>query len=66
MEALWRVFRLGGEPPLTRQMLRMIGMPFTLDISRARRRTSATGQLSPGRAASPPWDRKLRAYAREH
>lgn len=37
MEAVWRVFRIGGEPPLTRQMLRMIGMPFTLNISRARR-----------------------------
>jgi nucleoside-diphosphate-sugar epimerase len=37
MEAIWRVFRIGGEPPITRQMLRMIGMPFTLNISRARR-----------------------------
>lgn len=37
MEAVWRVFRFGGEPPITRQMLRMIGMPFTLNISRARR-----------------------------
>jgi nucleoside-diphosphate-sugar epimerase len=37
MEAVWRVFRLGGEPPITRQMLRMIGVPFTLNISRARR-----------------------------
>ena len=37
MEAAWRVFRFGGEPPITRQMLRMIGMPFTLNISRAQR-----------------------------
>jgi nucleoside-diphosphate-sugar epimerase len=37
MEAVWRVFRLGGEPPITRQMLRVIGVPFTLSISRARR-----------------------------
>ena len=36
MEAVWRVFRLGGEPPLTRQMLRMIGVPTTVNISRAR------------------------------
>jgi nucleoside-diphosphate-sugar epimerase len=37
MEMLWRGLSLKGEPPLTRQMLRMIGMPFTLDISRAQR-----------------------------
>lgn len=37
MEAIWRGLRLGGEPPITRQMLRLIGMPFTLDISRAGR-----------------------------
>jgi nucleoside-diphosphate-sugar epimerase len=37
MEAVWRFFRIGGEPPITRQMLRMIGMPFTLNISRARK-----------------------------
>jgi nucleoside-diphosphate-sugar epimerase len=37
MEAVWRIFRIGGEPPITRQMLRMIGMPFTLNIARARR-----------------------------
>jgi nucleoside-diphosphate-sugar epimerase len=37
MEAVWRIFRIGGEPPITRQMLRMIGMPFTVNIARARR-----------------------------
>jgi hypothetical protein len=37
MEAVWRVFRIDGEPPITRQTLRMIGMPFTLNISRARK-----------------------------
>src|ERR1700732_2597467 len=36
VEAVWRVFRFGGEPPITRQMLRMIGRSFTLNISRAR------------------------------
>jgi nucleoside-diphosphate-sugar epimerase len=36
MEGIWRIFPLRGEPPITRQMLRMIGMPFTLDIGRAR------------------------------
>jgi nucleoside-diphosphate-sugar epimerase len=37
MEAVWRIFRIGGEPPITRQMLRMIGMPFTVNTARARR-----------------------------
>ena len=37
MEAVWRIFRIGGEPPITRQLLRMIGMPFTVNIARARR-----------------------------
>lgn len=37
MELAWRGLSLRGEPPITRQMLRMIGMPFTLDIDRARR-----------------------------
>ncbi len=37
MEAAWRALPLRGEPPLTRQMLRMIGHEFTLDISKARR-----------------------------
>jgi nucleoside-diphosphate-sugar epimerase len=35
-EMVWNTLSLKGEPPITRQMLRMIGMPFTLDISRAR------------------------------
>jgi nucleoside-diphosphate-sugar epimerase len=37
IETVWRLFSLKGEPPLSRQMLRMIGMPFTLDIGRAQR-----------------------------
>jgi nucleoside-diphosphate-sugar epimerase len=37
MEMLWRGLSLTGERPLTRQMLRMIDMPVTLDIGRARR-----------------------------
>jgi nucleoside-diphosphate-sugar epimerase len=36
MGAAWRLLRLKGEPPITRQMLRLIGADFTLDISRAR------------------------------
>jgi nucleoside-diphosphate-sugar epimerase len=37
MEWVWRVFRRRGEPPITRQMLRLIGQPFTVDIAKAER-----------------------------
>jgi nucleoside-diphosphate-sugar epimerase len=36
-EGLWRGLRLRGAPPLTRQMLRMVGEDFTLSDARARR-----------------------------
>ena len=35
MELLWRTFRLAGEPPLTRQMLRLVGHDFTISHQRA-------------------------------
>jgi nucleoside-diphosphate-sugar epimerase len=37
MEWVWRAFSRKGEPPITRQMLRLIGAPFTLDIGKAKR-----------------------------
>lgn len=37
MGAAWRLLRLKGEPPITRQMLRLIGKPFTIRIDKARR-----------------------------
>lgn len=37
MGFLWKLLRLKGEPPLTRQMLRLIGKPFTININKARR-----------------------------
>jgi len=37
MEWMWRAFSRKGEPPITRQLLRFIGEPFTLDISKAQR-----------------------------
>jgi nucleoside-diphosphate-sugar epimerase len=37
MEGVWRLFRLRGKPPITRQTLRMIGQDFTPNISKARR-----------------------------
>ena len=64
MEAVWRVFRIGGEPPITRQMLRMIGMPFTLNISRARRELgyqpivtwqSGIAAMQARESPTPPW-----------
>ena len=36
MEFVWRAFRRSGEPPLTRQMLRMVGYDFTVSDRRAR------------------------------
>ncbi|MFN4272290.1 MAG: NAD-dependent epimerase/dehydratase family protein [Aliihoeflea sp.] len=36
MENVWRTFRLKGEPPLTRQMLRLVGYDFTMSDRRAR------------------------------
>ena len=35
--AVWRLFHLKGEPPITRQMLRLIGKPFTIRVDKARR-----------------------------
>lgn len=36
MGAAWRLLGRGGEPPITRQMLRLIGKPFTINIAKAR------------------------------
>lgn len=36
-ETLWRGFGLGGEPPLTRETLRLIAYPFSLKTDRAKR-----------------------------
>ena len=37
MEWVWRTFSRKGEPPITRQMLRLIGQPFTVDIGKAQK-----------------------------
>lgn len=37
MEWVWRMSSRKGEPPITRQMLRLIGEPFTVDIRKAQR-----------------------------
>lgn len=36
MEGVWRTLRLSGQPPLSRQMVRMVGYPFTISDQRAR------------------------------
>jgi len=36
MGAAWRILGRGGEPPITRQMLRLIGKSFTISIAKAR------------------------------
>lgn len=36
MNVAWRLLRRAGEPPITRQMLRLIGKPFTINIAKAR------------------------------
>jgi nucleoside-diphosphate-sugar epimerase len=47
MGTAWRLLRLRGEPPITRQMLRLIGKDFTIDISRARKELGYTPVLTP-------------------
>lgn len=36
MGGTWRLLRLTGQPPITRQMLRLIGKPFTIRTDKAR------------------------------
>jgi nucleoside-diphosphate-sugar epimerase len=36
MGVVWRLLRLNGQPPITRQMLRLIGKPFTINTEKAR------------------------------
>ncbi len=36
MGAAWRLLRFKGQPPITRQMLRLIGRPFTIRTDKAR------------------------------
>ncbi|PJI38925.1 NAD(P)-dependent oxidoreductase [Ferrovibrio sp.] len=47
MEWVWRTFSRQGEPPITRQMLRLIGEPFTLDIGKAQRDLGYQPEVSP-------------------
>jgi len=46
MGFFWKLFNLKGEPPITRQMLRMIGKSFTLNIGKARRELGYAPRVS--------------------
>jgi nucleoside-diphosphate-sugar epimerase len=37
MSVVWRLFGLRGEPPITRQLLQLIGSPFTVNTKKAAR-----------------------------
>ncbi|MNU07636.1 hypothetical protein D3C72_2533150 [compost metagenome] len=37
MAFVWRLFALPGEPPITRQLLQLIGNPFTVNTLKAQR-----------------------------
>jgi nucleoside-diphosphate-sugar epimerase len=58
MEWMWRTFSRQGEPPITRQMLRLIGKPFTLDISKAQRELSYRPVVS--------WEQGIKAMLSVH
>lgn len=46
LEKSWATGWLPGSPPLTREMVRLIGYPFTLNISRARSLLGYTPEIS--------------------
>ncbi|WP_315795928.1 NAD-dependent epimerase/dehydratase family protein [Bradyrhizobium sp. SZCCHNRI3043] len=46
MGAAWRVLRLKGEPPITRQMLRLIGKPFTISTRKAQTELGYTPRIT--------------------
>ena len=46
MGFLWKLFKLKGEPPITRQMLCLIGKPFTVNFSKARRELGYAPRVS--------------------
>jgi nucleoside-diphosphate-sugar epimerase len=46
IDSTWRTLHLRSVPPLSRQMLRMIGQPFTLSIDKARQELDYEPQVS--------------------
>jgi nucleoside-diphosphate-sugar epimerase len=52
MGFVWRLLRLKGEPPITRQMLQLIGKPFTVSTDKARRELQYAPTMSWARGIS--------------
>jgi nucleoside-diphosphate-sugar epimerase len=46
LEALWRLLRLKGRPPITRALLSLIGMPIELSDAKARTELGYAGRVS--------------------
>jgi len=46
MASVWRLFMIPGEPPITRQLLQLIGHSFTVDTTKARRALGYRPRLS--------------------
>ncbi len=46
MDAVWAITRQGGEPPVSRSMMRMIGREFSLNDAAARRELGYAGRTS--------------------
>jgi len=61
LEALWRLLRLKGRPPITRTLLSLIGMPIELSDAKARKELGYAGHMS--RSAGLE---ELRHVFREH
>jgi hypothetical protein len=45
-ETLWRLFALGGSPPLTRAAVKLVGEEVTVDDAKARRELGYVGRVS--------------------
>lgn len=46
MDAVWRLMRREGDPPISRSMMRMIGRGFSIDDTAARRELGYVGRIS--------------------
>jgi nucleoside-diphosphate-sugar epimerase len=46
LEALWRLLRLKGRPPITRALLSLIGMPIELSDAKARKELGYAGHVT--------------------
>ena len=61
LEALWRLLRLKGRPPITRALLSLIGMPIGLSDAKARTELGYAGRVSRSSGLA-----ELRHVFREH